>query len=203
MPDASRLAQALALVGYQKLFLSDDGAAELTRPGMKIDLGGIGKGYAVDRIADRLKAGGVATALINFGGSSVAAIGAPPGKHGWEIGIQGPAGDIRGVIYLRDLALSTSGSMGRLFTVGKTRYGHLINPKDGMPVVEPRMATVLTGSATTAEALTKPLVLLGGKGMPLIKAFPQTEGLIISQSGAPSFTQGFRSASAWQDIQAQ
>jgi len=197
------LAQALALVGYQKLFLSDDGAAELTRPGMKIDLGGIGKGYAVDRIADRLKAGGVATALINFGGSSVAAIGAPPGKHGWEIGIQGPAGDIRGVIYLRDLALSTSGSMGRLFTVGKTRYGHLINPKDGMPVVEPRMATVLTGSATTAEALTKPLVLLGGKGMPLIKAFPQTEGLIISQSGAPSFTQGFRSASAWQDIQAQ
>jgi thiamine biosynthesis lipoprotein len=93
--------------------------------------------------------------------------------------------------------------MGRFFTIENTRYGHLINPKDGMPVIEPRMATVLTGRATTAEALTKPLVLLGEKGMPLIKAFPQTEGLIISQTGAPSFTQSFRLASAWQDIRAQ
>lgn len=202
-PDPDRLAQALSLVGFAKLLLWDDGTGELVRSGMKIDLGGIGKGYAVDRIADRLRAAHVSAALISFGGSSMEAIGSPPGRNGWQIAIQDPDRRIRGFIFLRDLALSTSGSMGRFFTIGNTRYGHLINPKDGMPVIESRMATVITPSATTAEALTKPLILLGPKGIPLIKAFPQTHGLIIPQSGALSFTAGFRSASAWQDIQAQ
>ena len=200
IPDATRLAQALSLMGYRKLLLSQNGDAELTRSGMKIDLGGIGKGYAVDRIAGRLKAAGVTAALINFGGSSMRAIGAPPGQNGWEVGVQGPAGDLRGVIYLRNLALSTSGSMGRFFTVGNRRYGHLINPKSGMPVSEPRMASVITPSATTAEALTKPLVLLGGKAMSLVKNFPQTEALVIPRTGALFFSSGFRSISAWQEL---
>jgi thiamine biosynthesis lipoprotein len=200
MPDQSRLAQALSIVGYRKLLLSGDRMAELTRSGMKIDLGGIGKGYAVDRIADRLRAAGVTAALINFGGSSIAAIGSPPGKTGWEIGVQGPAGDIRGVIYLRNLALSTSGSMGRYFTIGNKKYGHLINPKNGMPVAEPRMASVITPSATTAEALTKPLVLLGERGISLIKSFSKTEAVVIPESGPVSFTNGFASLSSWHEV---
>lgn len=202
-PDATHLAQALARVGYEKLLLSDDHAAELRRAGMKIDLGGIAKGYAVDRIADRLRPAGVAAALINFGGSSIEAIGSPPGQSGWEIGVQGPAGDIRGVIYLRDLALSTSGSMGRYFTVGKQKYGHLINPKTGLPVSEPRVASVITPSATTAEALTKPLALLGDRGISLIRSFPNSQAVVIPQSGPLSFTDGFPGLSSWQEIDAR
>jgi thiamine biosynthesis lipoprotein len=129
LPSREALAKTRRLVGHEKLKLDDSGAAELLAAEMKIDLGGIGKGYAVDRVADLLKTAGVISGLINFGGSSIYAIGSPPGQQGWEIGLQGTDGKLRGLTYLRDMALSTSGSMGHSWMVGGKRYGHLINRK--------------------------------------------------------------------------
>lgn len=200
LPDAKTLEGALRRVGYRKLQLHDGRSAELLLPRMSIDLGGIGKGYAVDRVAQRLKASGVGSALINFGGSSIFALGDPPGKRGWEIGLQGTDGGLSGVIRLRDMALSTSGSMGRFWTIGGKRYGHLIDPGSGAPVLASRLATVVTASATVAEALTKPLVLRGGKALPVATRLGGTEAVVISANGPPLFSRGFETQTHWQGI---
>lgn len=183
LPDPHVLAQTVCLVGYRGLKLYKSGEVELARRGMKIDLGGIGKGYAVDRIVAMIQRAGVRAALINFGGSSIYALENPPGEDSWKIGLKGPQENLVGVLHLRNRALSTSGSMGRFWEIGGKRYGHLINPKNGLPVTEPAVATVIAPTATEAEALTKPLILLGKEGLRLMKDFPQTESLSISESG--------------------
>ena len=202
LPDRETLTHARRKVSFEKLKLYDGGEAELLLPGMKIDLGGIGKGYAVDRIAERFKAAGVSSALINFGGSSIYGVGVPPGEKGWEVGIQGTDGRLRGVMRLRDAALSTSSSMGHSWTVGGKRYGHLIDPKNGIPVTELRMATVIAPSATVAEALTKPLIVIGGNALPMAERLPKTEAVVISEQGPVIFSNGFRSKAAWREVPA-
>jgi len=183
LPARNKWAAAMQKVGYEKLKLYDRRMAELVVPGMKIDLGGIGKGYAVDRIAKRLENAGIKSALINFGGSSMLAIGSPPGKSGWEIAIKGTSDVVEEVICLRDMALSTSGSLGKLWTVRGKNYGHIIDPKSGLPISVSRMATVMTSGATPAEALTKPLVLVGGDALSMLRSFPQSEAVIFSEHG--------------------
>jgi thiamine biosynthesis lipoprotein len=200
VPSASQLNQARSLVDYRNLSLSRPDEAALIQSGMNIDLGGIGKGYAVDRMTKMLKASGVGAALINFGGSSMSAIGAPPGKTGWEIAVQDTDGRLRGAIHLRDLALSTSASMGRGWIIDGKKYGHLIHPPSGIPVTEARMATVISPSATLAEALTKPLVLIGASAMRIVEKFADCEAVVIPQSGAPSFSRHFRGRSSWEEI---
>jgi thiamine biosynthesis lipoprotein len=192
VPRAAELRQAAALVGYSKLSLYSNGEAALERHGMEIDLGGIGKGYAVDRMAAQLKAAGVSSALINFGSSSIYGIGAPPRAKGWEVGIQGPDGRIPCVVYLRGAALSTSGSMGRSWKIANKSYGHMLDPKSGRPVTERRVATVIGPSAAGAEALTKPLALIGQAGLGLASGFPETAALIIPAAGGLSFSSEFR-----------
>ena len=200
LPDRDAVARAQRQVGFEKLKLYGGGEAELLLPGMKIDFGGIGKGYAVDRVVQRFIAAGIGSALINFGGSSIFGVGAPPGEPSWEVGLQGTDGALRGVIHLRDMALSTSGSMGKFWTIDGKRYGHLIDPKSGIPVSDSRMATVITFSATVAEALTKPLVLRGEKALPVATRFGGTEAVVISAEGPPLFSRGFRSKARWQEI---
>ena len=90
--------------------------------------------------------------------------------------------------------------MGKFWNIGGKRYGHLIDPKSGMPVLESRMATVITASATTAEALTKPLVLRGKNALQIVAQIPQTEAIIISENGPLFFSGGFRSKTRWQEI---
>jgi thiamine biosynthesis lipoprotein len=202
LPKQMQLSKALAAVGYRHLRLHAD-KAELLHEGTQIDLGGIGKGYAVDRVAQKLRAAGVSAALINFGGSSMIAIGAPPGKAGWEIALKDANDQLRGLILLRDSALSTSGSMGRFWTIDGKRYGHLINPISGTPTTETRMATVVSRSATEAEALTKPLILLGKSALPTMKEFPGAEAIVIPETGAPAFSQHFPSVASWKSLPAQ
>jgi thiamine biosynthesis lipoprotein len=200
VPSASEFNQARSLVNYRNLSLHRPDEAALIRSGMNIDLGGIGKGYAVDRMTKILQASGVSAALINFGGSSMSTIGAPPGKISWEIAVQDSDGRLRGAIHLRDLALSTSASMGHGWSIDGKKYGHLIHPLTGVPITEARMATVITPSATLAEALTKPLVLIGASAMRIVEKFADCEAVVIPQSGAPSLSRQFRSRSSWKEI---
>jgi len=194
-PGICELNQARALVDYRNLALYQPDTAALIRGGMTIDLGGIGKGYAVDRMTTMLKAAKVTAALINFGGSSMSAIGAPPGKTAWKIIVQDTNGRRRSTIQLRDLALSTSGGMGRGWIIDGKKYGHLIDPLSGIPVTEARMATVITASATLAEALTKPLVLNGSNGLGIVERFSNAEAMVIPEIGAPVFSRHFRDLS--------
>ncbi|MFQ5852790.1 MAG: FAD:protein FMN transferase [Candidatus Binatia bacterium] len=193
MPSPDALAQAVGLVGYRKLRLYDNGEAELVHEEMSIDLGGIGKGYAVDRVVEILKQAGVTRALINFGGSSIYALGGPIGDESWKIGVKGTNGKLVGMVHLRNQALSTSGSMGRYWEIDGRRYGHLIDPKSGWPVTKPRMATVVAETATEGEALTKPLVLLGAADefRFIKKHFPRVEALVIAENEELAFSGGF------------
>jgi FAD:protein FMN transferase len=200
LPTGKHLSQTLAAVGYRNLVLRRPDEVELVRAGMSVDLGGIDKGYTVDRVTQTFRVGGVTAALINFGGSSMSAIGAPPGKHDWQIAVQDTDNRLRGTIHLRDAALSTSSSMGRWWRIGGKKYGHLIHPMSGIPITEARTAMVITRSATRAEALTKPLVLLGKSALPIIEKFPHTEAIVLPASGAPAFSRQFRTQSSWRDI---
>jgi thiamine biosynthesis lipoprotein len=200
-PNVQKLAETLALVGISKLRLYEGGEAELTRAGMAVDFGGIGKGYAVDKMVEILRKASVKTALINFGRSSVYALGAPPGKQHWAITVTGPDERPIGTIYLKDQALSTSQSMGRYWTIAGKKYGHLINPKTGFPLTTERSATVIMPTATAAEALTKPLVLLGKKGLSLMKGFPRAQFLLMSENRELSFSPRFAQETHFQPIE--
>jgi FAD:protein FMN transferase len=197
LPGRDAVARARQKVGFEKLKIYESRDAELILPGMKVDLGGIGKGYAVDRVASRLKAAGISSALINFGGSSIYGVGTPPNEKGWKIGIQDTDGWLRSVVYLRDMALSTSGSMGHSWTLGGKSYGHLIDPKNGMPMIESRMATVIAPRATAAEALTKPLVILSGRALPMVERLSHAEAVIFSEHGPLWLSNDFRSKALW------
>ncbi len=128
---------------------------------MAIDLGGIGKGYALDQLTNLLRKQGLSQALLDFGQSSIWALGAPPDAEGWHLLVQQPDGETVGIITLRDQALSVSGSLGQTFVVNGNRYGHVIDPHSGEPLQRDLLACVIAPSATQAEALSKALLILG------------------------------------------
>jgi thiamine biosynthesis lipoprotein len=92
--------------------------------------------------------------------------------------------------------------MGHFWTHRGKKYGHVIDPIRGLPVTESRMATVITPSATDAEALTKPLVILGNRGLTMIRKLPQTEGIVIPEQGSLFFSNDFRSKAKWRELPA-
>ena len=131
VPGKGELAAALEVVGYRHVRLDREaGTVRFDRPGVELDLGGIGKGYAVDRVVDLLRRRGIASALVNLGGSSVYGLGAPPGKKAWEIGIQDPTDPARTAltVTLRDRALSVSGGYARFFEEDGVTYAHVMDP---------------------------------------------------------------------------
>ena len=116
------------------------GTVRFDRPGVELDLGGIGKGYAVDRVVSLLRQRGIASALVNLGGSSVYGLGAPPEKQSWEIGIQDPTDPAKTALAvpLRDRALSVSGGYARSFESDGVTYAHIMDPRNAASKVMAR-----------------------------------------------------------------
>jgi thiamine biosynthesis lipoprotein len=142
--------------------LTLDGRQATLAPGAKLDAGGIGKGLALDSIGVLLRARGVQAAYLDFGGSSQLALGAPPGSpQGWRVAISGlEPNRVHGVLTLRDAALSTSRAIG-----GPSPAGPIIDPRSGRPVPAPQLATVRAADASSAEAWSKAVVVLGHDGV--------------------------------------
>ena len=156
LPGGRELQEARARVGYRHVLL-DSAARTLrfARPGMELDLGGIAKGYAVDRVVALLRARGVTAALVSAGGSTLYALGAPPGASGWDVELQDPL-DGRKVamrLSLADRALSISGSSEKFFEKDGKRYSHVMDPRTGRPVEGVLAVAVLTDSGTRGDAL--------------------------------------------------
>lgn len=152
------------MVGYAHVRLDRAGfTVRFDRPGVELDLGGIGKGYAVDRAVEVLRRQGVESALVNLGGSSVYGLGSPPGAEAWQVGIQDPARpDSQALaVALRDRALSVAGDYGRSFEEGGVSYTHIMDPRTGRPVEAVLSVAVLGGSATDGDALDDVLFVLG------------------------------------------
>jgi thiamine biosynthesis lipoprotein len=164
VPDREELTRVLQAVGYRHVLLDRRaGTVRFDRPGVELDLGGIGKGYAVDRAVALLRRRGIESALVNLGGSSVYGLGAPPGKSAWEVGIQDPTDAAKAAlsVRLRDRALSVSGGYARFFEQDGVTYAHILDPRTGQPVQGVLSVAILSDSATDGDALDDVLFVQG------------------------------------------
>jgi thiamine biosynthesis lipoprotein len=143
-------------VGYQHVRLNHaDRTIQFDRPGVELDLGGIAKGYAVDRVVRLLKSRGVVAALVDAGGSTIYALGAPPGKAAWEVTLQDPL-DARvtaRTLPLKDRALSVAGRSEKSFEMNGVTYSHIMDPRTARPVQGMLSVAVLADSGTAGDAL--------------------------------------------------
>jgi FAD:protein FMN transferase len=160
IPELNEIEDAKALVGGDKLlFDCESRALRFARPGVEINLGSIGKGYALDRIAAMMRKRARA-ALLSAGSSSILAIGGAiggdsSGHNSWTVGVRHPVDKQRrlAVARLRDAALSTSGGEEQFFEYGGKRYGHIIDPRTGQPADRVASVTVIGSSAAVTDAL--------------------------------------------------
>ncbi len=191
-PSTAEIIAALTKVGHQHLLLSKtDQTIQFGKPGMSINLGAIGKGEALDRVADQLRQHGIGDFLIHGGNSSVIAAGDQYPRNdqdrdprndqdrdprydqdrqlprGWQVGIAHPTKPQRrlGGIWLRDGALATSGSGKQFFHHRGQRYGHVIDPRTGYPAGDLLSLTVTMESAADADACATGLFVMGSEGM--------------------------------------
>jgi len=194
-PTALELAAARERVDPNRISVVSGEGVSLSEAGMKLDLGGIAKGYALDRMLPLLERHGIERALLNFGQSSTWAVGAPAGSAGWRLLVRGPEGRFAGMITLRDQALSVSGSQGQWVEIGGRRYGHIIDPRSGKPLMRARQAVVVSRRASLAEALSLALLVLDADtGLALVGAQPDCEGLLIEGDGELRSTPGWDAA---------
>ncbi|HEY2954681.1 MAG TPA: FAD:protein FMN transferase [Candidatus Eisenbacteria bacterium] len=160
LPAEAEIAAAVARVGWREVALAPgDAAVRFAGPGMGLDLGGIGKGLALDRAAEILASHGVARALLNFGGETLAlSTGAP-----WTITVAHPVDRLRPVIgfTVRAAAVSTSAQSERGIEVRGRHYGHILDPRTGRPLERSASATVVAVNATRADALSTALLVIG------------------------------------------
>lgn len=185
IPSDVELTNALSLVDYRKIRIDRPHlTVKLASQGMKIDLGAIAVGYAVDKAVNVLKDAGVKNALVD-GGGEIYALGSPPGKDAWRIGIQHPRrmNDLLGTIELKDMAISTSGDYENYFEVNGKRYCHIMNPKTGKPVEGVMSVTVVANSTVEADALSTALFIMGAEdGMKLAERLGNIECIIVTGS---------------------
>ena len=184
-PSKQQIAEHLSAIDYRSIILDEKASTvHFLKPGMRIDLGGIAKGYAVDRGADILLARGVKNAIVTAGGDS-RIIGDHRGRP-WMVGIKDPriAGKEAVVLPLSDTALSTSGDYERYFMDGTRRVHHIINPRTGMSATGVRSVSVLAPLGIMTDPLTKPLFILGvERGMEIIDRIPGVDAIVIDDKG--------------------
>jgi FAD:protein FMN transferase len=189
-PDEKHIQQALPSVNYRNIRLVAN-SVRFSQPGMRIDLGGIAKGYAVDRAIGLLQKCGITSGIVSAGGDS-RIIGYKDGRP-WIIGIQHPrnkdAYALR--IPLSNTAISTSGDYERYFLTKDERIHHIINPHTGHSAKNSWSATVIGPDATTTDALSTTLFVLGAeKGIQLIEKMQNLDAIIIDASGKVHYSSG-------------
>lgn len=156
-------------------------------PGVELDLGGIAKGYAVDRVVRLLRQRQIAAALISAGGSTIYGIAAPPGRDAWEVMIQDPIDPRKAgiTVQLKDRALSVAGSSEKWFEDGGVRYSHIMDPRTGTPAQGVLSVAVLASSGTAGDALDNAFFVLGPEdSRAYLHQLPGTEALFFMPASA-------------------
>ena len=193
LADPWQLAAARACVGMNLVQL--DAAARtvrFARQGVMLDLGAIGKGYAVGRAAELLREAGITSALIHGGTSTACAIGHPPDAAAWKIAVEYPRtspeqpAPLLANFELCDEALSMSAGWGKSFQANGRDYGHVLDPRTGEPSNNALLAVVVTKSATETDALSTALLTLGPAGMDQISALrPGLRAIVVTTGDEP------------------
>jgi thiamine biosynthesis lipoprotein len=191
-PTDAQIAAALPGVDYRQLLVDREARTiRFLRPGMRIDLGGIAKGWAVDRGIEILRGLGIEHAMVNAGGDT-RLLGDRLGKP-WIVGIRDPRNE-NGVILripLQGEALSTSGDYERFFEEDGVRYHHILVPSTGKSPGEVRSVTVIGATATRTDGLTKPVFILGvERGMEFVRRVGDVEAVIVDKDGRIYYSPG-------------
>lgn len=189
-PTSEQIAEAKAKVGYEKLLLNKaEKTVRFTVEGMSLDLGGIAKGYAVDKAIEVMKKHGALGALVDIGGD-VRCFGTPPGgKEAWTIGLQDPnthnAGGATLLLKLKisDAAVATSGNYQQYAIIDGQKHSHILDRKTGRSARGLASVTIIAQNATTADALATAVTVIGPKkGLELIEGIRNTEAFLISSA---------------------
>ncbi|MEA3561032.1 MAG: FAD:protein FMN transferase [Candidatus Omnitrophota bacterium] len=187
LPSLKEINQALSAVGCQNVII-DEQKREIgfAKKGMRIDLGAVAKGYAVDKAVEALKEKGIKNALVNAGGD-IYCLGLNAENAPWVIGIKDPrnSSGVVTTLKLTNRACATSGDYENFFLKNRKRFSHLIDPRTGRPVQNKIVSvTVLAPDCFQADALATAVFILGKeKGLNLINSLAKTEAIIISQEG--------------------
>ncbi len=185
-PDAAVLAKQVALVGYEQIVLNEEKRTiYLPKKGMKLGVGGIAKGHALNLGANALRNAGVSDFTISAGGQ-VYAGGVKDGRK-WRVGIRDPRGspqDYFALVEVSDQSVSTSGDYERFFEHDGVRYHHILDPRTGQPARGLRSATVISADATLADALSTAVMVLGrDAGLRLIQSLEEVEAAVVDHNG--------------------
>jgi FAD:protein FMN transferase len=186
-PRADRLAEARARVGYTNLVLDPRTKTALLRvPEMRLDLGGIAKGFAADEAVKVLRAHGIQSSLVAAAGD-IALGDAPPGQRGWKVEI--PSLDVTNApsarfVTIANAGVSTAGDVFQRLELNGTRYSHIVDPRTGIGLTDHSLVTVIARDAMTSDALETVVSVLGPKkGLALIKKTPGTAVRIMRKPG--------------------
>jgi thiamine biosynthesis lipoprotein len=200
LPSPASIAAARDKVGYRFLRL-DAGrhTVELLKRGMRLDLGGIAKGYAVDEAMAAIRASGITRMMVEAGGN-IGLGEPPPEKSGWRIGVAPP--DVgrppRQYLVLSRAAVSTSGDLWQHATIAGVRYSHHIDPKTGIPLTGRMSVTVVGPDGLSTDGLSSAALILGPeKGLRLIEATPRTAGLMVRLVNGK---EDVRESSKWKEL---
>lgn len=177
LPSAEEIAQAREHVGWRKVVLdSRKRTVRLLVPGMKLDLGGIGKGYADDCAQETLRRNGITRALVEAGGDIVVT-DPPPGEKGWKIQVANAAKAPQAPILLfSNRAISTSGDTEQFVEIGGKRYSHIVDPRTGQALTDRIQVTITAPNGLTSDSLSKVVSVLGEeKGEPIAKTYRNIE----------------------------
>jgi thiamine biosynthesis lipoprotein len=195
VPTAAEIEARLPRVDYRRVVVDDAaGTAAVTRPDVRVHLGGIGKGYAVDRAVALMRAAGLSDFMVQAGGDLYVA--GTAGESPWRLGIQDPRGtanDLFAMVELSNATFSTSGDYERFFEQDGVRYHHLLDPDTGQPARGTRSVTIVTKEALWADGLSTGVFILGPeRGMALVERLPDVEAVIVTAENQVLVSTGLR-----------
>ncbi len=195
VPSSGEIASRLPLVDYTAVQVDGtSGTGFLARKGMRVHLGDVGKGYAVDRAAASLRSNGIVDFMIHAGGDLYVA--GSRGGRPWRVGIRDPRGaadESFAAMDFTDATFSTSGDYERSFIRDGRRYHHILDPDTGEPARRARSATIVARSAALADALSTGVFIMGADdGLTLIERLPDVEGVIVGADNTVVVSSGLR-----------
>ncbi len=191
-PSEAELARAREAIGWRGLQLDPTArTVRFAKAGVRIDLGGFAKGYAVDNAAALLARRGIRHAIVAAGGDS-RLLGDRCGRP-WTIGIRDPRrkGEVVALLPLEDVSVSTSGDYERYFDDGVTRCHHVLDPRTGKSPAGVRSVTVVAPDGLTSEALSKTVFVLGAaRGLQLVESLPGVDAVVVDGHGCLHYSSG-------------